>query len=548
MPDLKSRAWPRILQPRGAPSWQTAARQRTYSARDGVQLRAATWNALSLDRESLDSVGKGVAVVAGLTWIGKQCRDMNLDLVGIQESRINTIQEHFTLQSGYTVIATPARKGQGGLLLLMLETKHLVFDAMTQVSDRVLAVHARLYGAPLRIVVAHAPVRDSPDCEHERFKDHFALALQGTSYTSKVVVLADMNLRVRGLTEEYAVIGPRALSSCKLHAAHGRGVLAVCNSHGLFYSNTYAAEEKDHTWTHPRGHRVQIDYVMLTAPFMSGLMCTEIVPASMLACVVQSDHDMVIATVMLEVSSRQHGDIARRRTIRTAEQKSLFKTRLTEYAANNTAWLQDASVAPEHKLDAIDEALSHILDSLPKPKDHPKNPWISDRTWTEMQRLNALRRAASAYRRSDDLASLQCSVAAFDNSGLFWEQASSEGLPAACSHFVKLHAKRVRKLLVSDKRSWFHDACANIDNPYLDKAEMHAQFKRLCHRNRKRQVKLLCSADGVASATIQQSNELWAEHWQQQLSGVRLDGERDCTRQFDIAESAVPDGIMTAAE
>eukprot|EP00971_Amphidinium_carterae_P336935 6473530-Amphidinium_carterae.1 len=81
-----------------------------------MMLKVATWNSLSLDRRSADSDGHGLAVSAGLAWLGKVCKKHGIDVLGVQESRMKHISDHFQLDFGYTVLAVPASKTRGGLL------------------------------------------------------------------------------------------------------------------------------------------------------------------------------------------------------------------------------------------------------------------------------------------------------------------------------------------------------------------------------------------------------------------------------------------------
>eukprot|EP00971_Amphidinium_carterae_P229033 4543227-Amphidinium_carterae.2 len=178
-----------------------------------MMLKVERWNSLSLDRGSADSDGHGLAVPAGLTWLGKVCQTHSIDVLGVQESRMQSVSDHFKLNHGYTVRSVPASKTRGGLLLLMKESAHVKFVAMSVISERVLLVIGRLRGTVVNFIVGHAPVR------HDVMHQH---ALKRSTPESLVSVLADLNLRVRGLSQEFSVVGPNALSTCRNQAAHGR--------------------------------------------------------------------------------------------------------------------------------------------------------------------------------------------------------------------------------------------------------------------------------------------------------------------------------------
>eukprot|EP00971_Amphidinium_carterae_P297833 5917689-Amphidinium_carterae.2 len=535
----------------GKRDWRRVSRKEMLKQGDGTCLRVATWNALSLDRGSEDIDSKGLAVPAGITWIGKRCIEECIDLVGVQETRIQSLQDHFKLECGYTVVTQAAGKNKGGLILLIREGKHLLFEAVSHIDERVMLVHTKLQGSPLCVVVAHAPVRDACAADHQHFCKSFTHALKGVGHQSKVIVLADLNMRVQGLDRCFDAVGPRALSTCRLKCEHGLPLLRECDRVGLYLANTYVCEKEDFTWTHAKGHRVQIDYVMLTGALMCRLMSTKVIPAASLACVVQSDHDMVVADLVLDKSKRREGEIGRRKAIRTVEQKEEFQRQIANLHRFHAEWLSSMEVEPEDKLNFLDAEVGRLMGELPRPRDHPKKPWISPDTWAQMQKLNRLRGAVSAFRRNGELDEIQCAVAETSSASTFWRQADVLGVDSACRFVVCQQAKVVRKLLIRNKREWFHQACGRLDDPMLDMASLHAEFKRLSRKTRRRQVRLLHDAGGKSVASVAESNEIWAAHWQQQLCAVRLTETPDRSRSFPTRttpgdELQVPE--VTAAE
>eukprot|EP00971_Amphidinium_carterae_P066415 1315153-Amphidinium_carterae.1 len=497
---------------------------------ENVVLKIATWNCLSLDRESADAEGNGLAVPAGLSWLGNSCKTRGIDVLGVQESRMRGVSDRFQLNSGYTVLAIPASRTRGGVLLLLKESKHLKFLAMSVISERVLLVLGKIRGLPISFIVGHAPVRDAPAGDHADFCGAFQRALQGVCANSSVVVLADLNLRVAGLMHEFPVVGPNALSVCKLHAEHGRPLLDVCVRKGLFFANTFYGQPTDYTWTHPRGHLVQIDYILLTDSLLKQLVRIDIVAASDLASIVKSDHNMVTAVIHFKKSQKVEGTLQSGKAVKNAEQRKQLVDSLAGLVAAHQHWLGDHDVQPEEKLEFLDREIGDIVNDLPKARHFPKKPWISPESWTELQRLNQLRRAIGLLRTRQDLASVQCAVSLFNNPGEFWETASRESVEVACTNLVKSRAKAVKKMLLGDKRAWFYVACSSLDNPLFDKAELHMEFKRLCKRDRRRQVKLIAGPDGNPSVTIQDSNQAWAEHWLQHLCARRFDAPVDAQR------------------
>eukprot|EP00971_Amphidinium_carterae_P003537 69974-Amphidinium_carterae.1 len=401
---------------------------------ENVVLKVATWNCLSLDRESADAEGNGLAVPAGLSWLGNSCKTRGIDVLGVQESRMRAVSEHFQLNSGYTVLAIPASKTRGGVLLLLKESKHLKFLAMSVVSERVLLVLGKLRGMPISFIVGHAPVRDAPVEDHVDFCGAFQRAVQGVCADSSVVALADLNLRVAGLMHEFSVVGPNALSVCKLHADHGRPLLDVCVRKGLFFANTFYGQLTDYTWTHPRGHLVQIDYILLTDSLLKQVVRIDIVEASDLASIVKSDHNMVTAVIHFKKSQKVEGSLQRRKAVKNAEQRRQLVDSLAGLVATHQHWLDDHSIQPEEKLAFLDREIGDIVDDLPKARHFPKKPWISPESWTELQSLSQLRRAIGLFRTRRDLAAVQCAVSLFSNPGEFWETASRESIEVACTN------------------------------------------------------------------------------------------------------------------
>eukprot|EP00971_Amphidinium_carterae_P336937 6473530-Amphidinium_carterae.3 len=73
--------------------------------------------------------------------------------------------------------------------------------------------------------------------------------------------------------------------------------------------------------THSQGKRtvVQLDYVLLTATLMRQLVNVTIVDAADLACVVQSDHNMVVALLRLEKAQKVEGGMQCRKAIKNPE-------------------------------------------------------------------------------------------------------------------------------------------------------------------------------------------------------------------------------------
>eukprot|EP00971_Amphidinium_carterae_P327316 6458611-Amphidinium_carterae.2 len=534
---------------RSAPGWKSISRKKARTQQGPRCLRVATWNALSLDRESEDTVCRGLAVPAGITWIAERCVTERLDLVGIQETRIQSLQDHFKLQCGYTVVTQAAGKNKGGLMLLIRENKHLSFEAVSFVDERVMLVHIKLHGVEVSVVVAHAPVRDAPTEDHEHFCSCFRRALTKSTTLSRTMVLADLNMRVQGLTSRFNAVGPLALSRCRLHCEHGIPFLELCDHKGLHLANTFVCDPADFTWTHPKGHRIQIDYVLLSAGFMSQLISTFTISAASMASVVQSDHDMVVVELVLEQSSKQDGKLERRKAIRTAEQKAEFQRMLSALQTTHAGWLANPEVPPEEKLNFLDAAANDILAQLPKPRDHPKKPWIQQVTWECMKRLGRLREAAAMHRLYGDLDQVQCAVSEFPDPSVFWRGAEVLGVGSMCTFHIKQQARAVRRMLIKDKRSWFHEACGRLDDPALDKASLHDEFKRLSRKVRRRQVRLLHNGEGQSATTISESNEIWAAHWQQQLCALRDTTSSDRTRSFpDVTTANLGDDPHATAD
>ena len=125
---------------------------------------------------------------------------------------------------------------------------------------RLLVVHTRPNGNSIVFVVAHAPHEGTAEDDKDSWWALLHTQIQKFSFSGHLIILGDLNARIGK-----SVPGCVGELVCDQTTDNGERLLSLLETPSLWIPATYSDIHRGHswTWTHPRGPRARLDYVVL---------------------------------------------------------------------------------------------------------------------------------------------------------------------------------------------------------------------------------------------------------------------------------------------
>ena len=227
-----------------------------------------TYNAMTLRDCPTESGQKGVDWTAAL--LREQFNSKQIHVIGIQETRGG--QSGIIITSDYVRCVSAGSQGHHGCEIWFSRTRCLGRAKDSQVyfdnnkltvlySDtRMMFVHARPLGVSLIFCVAHAPHDGTEDNVKQEWWDALTRRTQKYSKMGRLICLGDFNARLGRTVPD--CVGDRTSEDT---TDNGERLVQWMEVSKLWAPTTYSEVHQGHdwTWTHPRGCKARLDYIIL---------------------------------------------------------------------------------------------------------------------------------------------------------------------------------------------------------------------------------------------------------------------------------------------
>ena len=233
-----------------------------------MDLRVATYNVMTLRDKATECGERGEDWKAAL--LRQQCRTMEVNAIGLQETRATAdgylhTEDYLRFISGHhqghhgcelwLAQRTKIKKGDGQTVSFNQEECTVIHS-----DGRLLLVRCNLDGLMLNFYVAHAPHEGTDEQDKDVWWQKFTQLLQRYNSVGVSIILGDFNARLQG--EDGVHVGDRI---CKETNNNGRRLHEVLCCFSLCAPSTFSQVHSgdDHTWTHPRGGKARLDYILI---------------------------------------------------------------------------------------------------------------------------------------------------------------------------------------------------------------------------------------------------------------------------------------------
>eukprot|EP00971_Amphidinium_carterae_P102628 2031534-Amphidinium_carterae.2 len=311
---------------------------------------------------------------------------------------------------------------------------------------------------------------------------------------------------------------------------------------GLFALNTYLGAEDDFTWMHMSGSLHQIDFVFGGAWVRDFLSAMLVGVWGFFDLATTTDHRHLFLTLDMGVKATLQPGTTRRpvRFADSSHQEEFAKA----VKAGVLGSLDGVSTPQSYLTKLVDQAADFMVTTRPQG-NRPRNPWISEATWSYMLLLNKYRRPKSAMYRGDRMYASLLADSIINHEGGRYFPIGHEDAIDAVEEAIRVLRQATRRMLKADRRKWFHDACeaipSNVDTSRVSPIHLHKAVKRLCSDKLSRPGSRLRRSDGSIAVSPDEVSKLWMTHWKSHFNGIEVevaDFEDRTTLLFDDPSGA----------
>ena len=241
-----------------------------HSQQGGARLwfKVATYNVMTL-RDRQTETGQ-----AGEDWkavlLREQFEARELHLIGLQETRAGS--SGILCTANYVRCIGAGEQGHHGCELWFSrqmaigtgDAGNIHFDLSTTTvlvdEPRMMAVHLRPAGFSIIVIVAHAPHDGTEQQSKDQWWETFRQRALRFAKAGHLICLGDFNARLGQSIVD--CIGER---TCEQTTDNGTRLSRILEEAKMWAPTTYSDvhEGIDWTWTHPRGVRARLDYILL---------------------------------------------------------------------------------------------------------------------------------------------------------------------------------------------------------------------------------------------------------------------------------------------
>ena len=266
------------------PDRHQATVKRTKRKMKEKQLKIGTWNV-----RTMKDTGKLYALI-------KELEVLDLDILGISETRWSGSGQFDCLDSTIMYSGTEERTGQSGVAIIVRGKARNSVISFNPISDRILVMKLCTKPVPTTIIQVYAPTTSHDDESVDRFYEKLQSAVDQMKHREPCILMGDFNAKVGEGAEFSAGIGHFGLGT---RNERGQRLADFSTANNLSILNTQFNHHKRRrfTWTSPdQSTRNQIDYMMINNNWRSSVVDARTKPSA--DC--DTDHKLVYSKVQLK--------------------------------------------------------------------------------------------------------------------------------------------------------------------------------------------------------------------------------------------------------
>jgi len=169
------------------------------------------------------------------------------------------------------------------------------------ISSRLMTIRIRAAPFNITVVQVYAPTTDHDDNVIEDFYSHLQETIDKTAKKDVIIIQGDWNAKL-GQDAQVSWKGTCG-QSCNLTTnERGLRLLEFASTNRMVVANTLGAHKYSRrtTWQSPKGHKNQIDYILVPKRFRSGINVER--TRSFPGADIGSDHDLVMMTFRMRLT------------------------------------------------------------------------------------------------------------------------------------------------------------------------------------------------------------------------------------------------------
>ena len=498
-----------------------------------VCFRLTTYNALSLlgDVPSSHPQADGLhGAIGRVVLLSRALEAEQISVAGIQECRT----PKGTLSCGpYRRLASgaDAQACYGVELWLHKDSPIEASTAVVLHADPTcLIAGATFAGAPLRILVGHAPHRVHTEAVRRDWWSRVGALCRTFSGAAPWLLLMDANARVG--SETSSCVGAWEADTQDLNGQLLHQLLAYLSSWLPATFRDCALGDGNTLYQKRNGTLVRSDYVGIPAVWATGA-CQAWVSSGISSGHMCIDHFAAVVDVRLLVSDRRQKSKATR-ICRAALADPANAERIESIiqAAPRPAWRVDAS---EHAALVVDHLYLSLAQHFPATKRRLRASYLSDDTAALHQAVAGLRHRIRADKIALRLAYLRCALLSWRSSaesfcGLFagpwlWQLRTHYGV---CCLLLRRFGSQLRRQCKTDRAAHFASLASAVATS--SPQELHQQVRRVLKPKRYRRpgadpLPMLVKEDGTVCQSFEESLDTWRAHFAALEDGIDVDAD-----------------------
>eukprot|EP00971_Amphidinium_carterae_P291794 5792320-Amphidinium_carterae.1 len=258
---------------------------------------------------------------------------------------------------------------------------------------------------------------------------------------------------------------------------------------------------------------------------MDNLTSCSTLPWAYLDLYTFSDHRPVIASFILRSKHEKN------KTIQTKKHKSEqhlkdFKASISKRLATHVVGADLTAFEVTQELQRMAREVMH--ETRPRGR-HKKAAWISDETWSLMNKLNTLRKLVKAWRHDRhkcanylpiDLPELVIPAYELALPHTLTQDSLAANLIDELCIYIKTFTKKVRTAIRRSKKNWLDEQCG-LAQTHFSKRDSHEAFtlvKQISQALPKRQGAAMLQSDGTVTRQSEDLVRIWSAHWIEHFS------------------------------
>ncbi|OLQ01431.1 hypothetical protein AK812_SmicGene15825 [Symbiodinium microadriaticum] len=509
-----------------------------------VCFRLVTYNALSLlgDVSSSHPQAHGLhGAIGRVVLLSRALEAEQIAVAGVQECR--TPKGSFSCGPYRRLASGPDDQACYGVELWL--HKDSPIEASTAVvlhaDPTCLIAGATFAGAPLRILVGHAPHRVHTEEVRRAWWARVCDLCRTLSGAAPWLLLMDANARVG--SETSPCVGAWEADTQDLNGQLLHQLLSYLSS-WLPATFRDCAFGDGHTLYQKRnGTLVRSDYVGVPNAWSTG-NCQTWVSSSISAGHMCIDHFAAVAAVQLLVPDRRpKSKAARICKAALADPANADQIESIIQAAPRPAWRVDAS---EHAALIVDHLYLSLAHHFPATKRRLRASYLSADTATLHQAVAGLRHRIRADKIALRLAYLRCVILSWRSSSVgFCELFAGPWLwhlrihYGACCLLLRRFGSQLRRQYRTDRAAYFDSLASAVATS--SPQELHQQVRRVLKPKRYRRpgadpLPMLVKEDGSVCQSYEESLDTWRSHFAALEDGIAADADtlvRTCRARQD---------------